>query len=120
MDAKNRIQLMGNLGTDPKMVKYKPDKEMVTFPLATHEAYLNGKGEKTNDTQWHNIVAFGKLSQRIMNHLSKGDEILAIGKMTYDSYGIKGGRKTIKGSVFLKEVIFINTDKKVDASQKTS
>lgn len=120
MNAKNRIQLIGNLGNDPEMVKYKTDKEMVTFPLATHEAYLNGKGEKTNDTQWHHIVAFGKLGERIMTHLSKGDEILATGKMTYDSYGIKNGNKTMKGSVFLKEVIFINTDKKVGSSEKTS
>ncbi len=120
MNAKNSIQLIGHLGTDPKAVKHKTAKDMVTFPLATHDNYVNGKGEKTNDTQWHSIVAFGKLGERIMAHLSKGDEILATGKMTYNSYGIKSGGKAIKGSVFLKEVIFINTAKRAGSSLESA
>ncbi len=120
MNAKNSIQLIGHLGTDPKTLKHKDTMDMVTFPLATHDTYVNSKGEKINDTQWHSIVAFGKLGERVLAHLSKGDEILATGKMTYNSYGIKSGGKTTKGSVFLKEVIFISTDKKVGSSQKMS
>ena len=52
---RNSVQLIGRLGKDPE-VKTFGDKKKAAFSIATSDAYKNQKGEKVEDTQWHNLV----------------------------------------------------------------
>jgi single-strand DNA-binding protein len=52
---RNSVQLIGRLGKDPE-VKTFGDKKKAAFSIATSDAYKNAKGEKVEDTQWHNLV----------------------------------------------------------------
>jgi single-strand DNA-binding protein len=64
---KNKVQLIGNLGNAPEVKTLESGKKMARFSVATSESYRNAKGEKVTETQWHNLVAWGKLINRSYN-----------------------------------------------------
>jgi len=92
---KNSVQLIGRLGNDPEVRTFESGKQMATFSLATNETYYNNKGEKVTDTQWHNIIVWGKKVDVVQNYLSKGSEIALEGKLINRSYEKDGERKYI-------------------------
>ena len=82
---RNKVQLIGNLGQDPEIVNLDGGKKLAKFSIATSESYKNAEGEKVEDTQWHNIVAWGKTAEIVENYLAKGkqvrcNELLMLGK----------------------------------------
>ena len=57
----NKVMLIGNLGKDPEIrVSQASGKKVVSFSLATSRRYRDANGEQKEDTQWHNIVGWGK------------------------------------------------------------
>ena len=68
---RNRVQLLGNLGIDPEIVKFESGKKIAKFTVATNETYTDAKGNKTTDTQWHNVVAWGKQADLVEQYLIK-------------------------------------------------
>ena len=61
--------------------------------MATTESYTNKNGEKTDDTQWHNIVAWGKTADLMSTLLEKGNQVLVKGKIVNRTYEDKEGNK---------------------------
>lgn len=92
---KNSVRLMGNLGNDPEIRTFESGKKNASFSLATNETYYNSEGEKVEDTQWHNIVAWGKKVEIIEQYLKKGSEIALEGKLINRSYEKDGITKYI-------------------------
>ena len=92
---KNSVQLIGRLGNDPEVKSFESGKQMATFSLATNETYHNSAGEKVTDTQWHNIVVWGKKVQVVEKYLHKGSEIALEGKLINRTYEKDGERKYI-------------------------
>ncbi|MDG1046266.1 MAG: single-stranded DNA-binding protein [Bacteroidia bacterium] len=90
---KNKVQLIGNLGMNPEIKELDGGRKVAKFTLATNEIYKNQKGEKVQDTQWHNIVAWGKTASLMEELLTKGKEILVEGKLTNRSWDDKEGNK---------------------------
>ena len=90
---KNKVQLIGNLGMNPEIKELDGGKKVAKFTLATNEVYKNQKGEKVQDTQWHNIVAWGKTASLMEELLTKGKEVLVEGKLTNRSWDDKEGNK---------------------------
>jgi single-strand DNA-binding protein len=66
---------------------------MARFSVATNESYRNAKGEKVTETQWHNLVAWGKLAEIVEKYLVKGKEVAVEGKLINRSYNDKEGNK---------------------------
>ena len=64
---KNKVQLIGNLGQDPEIMNMENGTKLAKFSIATSDSYKNAKGEKVEDTQWHNIVAWGKTAEIVEN-----------------------------------------------------
>jgi single-strand DNA-binding protein len=90
-DLRNRVHLMGNLGMDPEVKQFDGGRTMAKFSLATWQSYNNAQGEKVKDTQWHNLVIWGKMAETAAKYLRKGSEIAAEGKIIYRSYETKEG-----------------------------
>ena len=107
---KNSVQLIGRLGNDPEVRSFESGKQMATFSLATNETYYNNKGEKVTDTQWHNIVVWGKKVDVVQNYLSKGSEIALEGKLINRSYEKDGERKYIT-EISLNELLMMGSKK---------
>jgi single-strand DNA-binding protein len=104
---KNRVQLIGNLGKDPEIVNLESGRKLAKFSVATNETYKNSNGEKITDTQWHNVVAWGKLADIAENYLNQGKEIVLEGKLTTRSYETKIGEKRYITEVVAQELLMM-------------
>ena len=104
---KNNVQLIGRLGNTPELRTFDSGKKMTTFSLATNETYYDSKGEKVTDTQWHNIVAWGKKAEIIDNYLKKGSEIAIQGKLVNRKYEKEGVTKYIT-EINLNEMVMLD------------
>jgi single-strand DNA-binding protein len=104
---KNKVQLIGNLGQDPEVVELENGSKLAKFSVATNETFRNAKGEKVTDTQWHNIVAWGKTAEIVEKYLTKGSEIAVEGKLIHRSYETKEGDKRYVTEIRCNELLML-------------
>ncbi len=104
---KNKVQLIGNLGQDPEVVTLENGSKLAKFSIATSDSYKNAQGEKVEDTQWHNIVAWGKIADIVENYLNKGKQVAIEGKLTHRSYETKEGEKRYITEVRCNELLML-------------
>lgn len=88
---KNSVQLIGRIGSEVQLQTFETGTSKTSFTLATNDYYKNNKGEKVQNTEWHNIVAWGKTAELINQLAEKGSEIMILGKITSRSYTDKAG-----------------------------
>ncbi|NJW55172.1 single-stranded DNA-binding protein [Salinimicrobium sp. CDJ15-81-2] len=106
-NLRNKVQLIGNVGNTPEIYTFDSGKKKARFSIATNETYKNAKGEKVTDTQWHNVVAWGKTAELIENYVPKGKEIGVEGRLTSHSYEDKDGVKKYVTEVICNEVLLL-------------
>lgn len=104
---RNKVQLIGNLGNDPEIVTLESGTKLAKFAIATNATYRNAKGEKVTDTQWHNVVAWGKTAELVENYLAKGKEVALEGKLTNRSYETIEGEKRYVTEIKCNEILLI-------------
>ena len=104
---RNKVQLIGHVGNTPEILNLESGKKLAKFAIATNESYKNSKGEKITDTQWHNIVAWGKTAELIENYVPKGKEVGIEGKLTSRSYEDKDGVKRYITEVICNELLLM-------------
>lgn len=106
MKIRNKVQLIGNLGNDPQFTQLDNGNALAKFSIATNETYMNKKGEKVVDTQWHNVIAWGKTAEIAQKILKKGNEVVIEGKLMNRSYeddkGVKRYITEVQASELLK------------------
>ncbi|GAB5522273.1 MAG: single-stranded DNA-binding protein [Roseivirga sp.] len=106
-NLRNSVQLIGRLGQDPEVRTLTTGKKLTTFSLATSDYYRNSKGDKVEDTQWHNVVAWGKVGEIAAEYLAKGEEVALEGKLTHRSYENNAGEKRYVTEINLNELLMI-------------
>ena len=104
---RNKVQLIGNLGQDPEVVELDNGNKLAKFSIATNETYKNAKGEKVTDTQWHNVVAWGKTAEIVESYLTKGKEVAVEGKLVHRTYENSNGEKRYVTEVRCNEVLML-------------
>jgi len=111
---KNKVQLIGNLGNNPEIRTIENGKKMARFSVATNETYRTAKGEKVTETQWHNLVAWGKVAEIAEQFLFKGSEVAIEGKLVNRNYTDKDGVKRYVTEVQVNEVLMLGEKKAKD------
>ena len=87
----NKAILVGNLGRDPE-IRYLPSNQPVAnFSIATTESFNDRSGSRQERTEWHNIVAFGKLAEVCGQYLKKGRQVYVEGRISTRQYEAKDG-----------------------------
>ena len=104
---KNKVQLIGNVGNTPEPTTFESGKKVTRFSLATNESYHDGDGKKVQQTEWHNVVAWGKQADVIEKYVSKGKEVAIEGKLTSRSYENKAGEKKFITEVLVSEILLL-------------
>ena len=104
---RNKVQLIGNLGMNPEVRDLESGSKMAKFTLATNESYTNKEGDRITDTQWHNIVAWGKTAELMDQLLAKGKEVMIEGKLTSRSYDDKEGVKRYITEIVANEFLLL-------------
>ena len=103
----NKVILIGNLGRDPELRRTASGSSVVSFPLATTERYNDKNGERQDRTEWHNIVAWGKLGELANQYLKKGRSAYIEGRLTTRSWDDKDGNKRYKTEIVANQIQFL-------------
>lgn len=120
---RNHVQLVGNVGDDPKVTTLESGRKVARFPLATNEYYKNGKGEKVQATDWHQVVAWGKTAEILEKYTAKGSEVGIRGKIKTRSFTADDGNQRYVTEIVADEVVLLGAKseaKPVNGSKNTT
>jgi len=109
MSLRNKVTLIGHTGKDVEVVNFENGGIKASVTLATNDYYTNAQGEKVEDTQWHNLVAFGKTADIMQKYVTKGKEIAVEGKITYRSYDTQDGQKRYITEIRVEELVLLGS-----------
>ncbi|MCX6640916.1 MAG: single-stranded DNA-binding protein [bacterium] len=101
----NKVMLIGNLGRDPELKATASGTQVTTFTLATNRRYKDKSGEFQEETQWHNIVAWGNQAEFIASYMKKGSRVYVEGRLTHRSWDDKDGQKHYMTEVVLEHFV---------------
>lgn len=104
---RNKVSLIGRLGAQPEVVKLESGVALTRFSIATNEPYKNKDGEWQDQTQWHEIKAWGKVGEIVSKLLKKGHEVAIDGRIVNKEYESKSGEKRFATSIELKEFLLL-------------
>ncbi len=102
---KNSVRLMGFLGNDPEIKKFGDNKSLARASIATNESFKNRDGEWVSETQWHNLIMWGRQAVFAEKSLEKGSEIAIEGKLVNRTYIDKEGITRYFTEVVVNEII---------------
>ena len=107
MSIRNKVILIGHTGKEVEITNFENGGMKASVSLATNDFYTNGAGEKVEETQWHNLVAFGKTADIMQKYVQKGKEIAVEGKLMYRSYDGNDGQKRYFTEIRVEEIVLL-------------
>ena len=105
---RNKVSLIGRLGAQPEVVTLDSGATFARFSIATNESYKGKDGEWKENTQWHNLKAWGKTAELISKMLDKGNEVVVEGKLVNETYETKDGEKRYSTSINVNEFLLLS------------
>ena len=117
---RNSVQLIGHAGKDPEVKTILNDRKMARFSLATNDYYTNNKGERVEQTHWHQITAWGKLAEIVEKEVAKGKQILVSGKLSTNNWEDKDGNKRQAVEVVVEDFNFVGGGRGGDSGAERS
>jgi single-strand DNA-binding protein len=110
----NKAILIGNLGKDPE-VRYTPSGVAIAnFNIATSETWTNKDGGKETRTEWHRIVAFGKLAEICGEYLSKGRQVYVEGRIQTRDWEDQEGIKRYTTEIVVNQMLMLGSRDSTD------
>jgi single-strand DNA-binding protein len=107
MSGVNKVILVGNLGADPE-IRYTPQGTAVAnFRIATTERFNNKNGERESRTEWHRIVAWGRLAEICNEYLKKGKQVYIEGRIQTRQYDDKEGKKRSSTEIVATNMVML-------------
>ena len=107
MNLRNNVRLIGFLGADPDVKVVGENKKLSKFSIATSESYTDDEGNKVTETQWHNVVSWGKQAEVVEMYLKKGSEVALEGKLISRSYIDKEVNKRFLTEIQCNELLLL-------------
>lgn len=108
MSLRNKVTLIGHTGKKVELITFEKGK-IAKVTLATNDYYTNAAVEKVEETQWHQLVASGKLTYVMGKYLSKGKEIAIEGKLVYRSFENKEGVKKYLTEIKVEKLLLLGS-----------
>jgi len=109
MGTMNRAEVVGFLGADPELKTLPSGQTVVQFSVATNETWTDKAGKKQERTEWHRIVAWGKLAELCGEYLAKGRQVLVAGSMRTRQWQDKQGAKRNTTEIHARDVVFLGS-----------
>lgn len=107
MSGINKVIIVGNLGSDPEVKTLGSGQSLARFSIATSESWTGKDGQKNDRTEWHRIVAWGKLAEICGKHLSKGRQVYVEGKLQTSKYEDNQGQTKYSTEIVASNVQFL-------------
>ncbi len=109
MSGVNKVILLGRLGADPEVRYTAGGTAVAKFNLATSETWKDKDGSKQEKTEWHRVVAFGKLGETCGEYLSKGKQVYVEGKLQTRSWEDKEGNKKYTTEINVNNMVMLGS-----------
>ncbi len=107
----NKLMIIGHLGRDPEM-RYTPSgKPVTTFSVATSRTWHSADGERHEETEWFNVVAWGSLAEVCNQHLKKGQQVYVEGRLQTRRWEDGDGNKHFTTEVVAQEMTMLGSRK---------
>jgi single-strand DNA-binding protein len=107
----NKVILIGNLGQEPELRYTGSGTAVCNMRLATNESYTNLDGEEVSQTEWHNVVAWGRLGEVCNEYLDKGSQVYFEGKLQTRSWEDRDGNTRYTTEVKAQEMMFLDSNR---------
>lgn len=108
----NKVILIGNLGGDPEVRTVGNGNKVTSFTLATNEYWTDKQGQRQQRTEWHKIVAWGKVGEDCAKYLSKGSQCLVEGKLKYRTWTDKQGNEKLSTDIEISRLVVLGDTRK--------
>ncbi|MBK8025671.1 MAG: single-stranded DNA-binding protein [Chloroflexi bacterium] len=103
----NKVMIIGYLGRDPEM-RYTPSGRPVTsFSVATSRTWVSAEGDRREETEWFNVVAWGNLAEICKAHLSKNQQVYIEGRLQTRGWEDESGKKHYRTELVANEMILL-------------
>lgn len=103
----NKVQIIGHLGKEPEM-RYTPSgRPVTTFTVAVSRSWNTADGERHNETEWFNVVAWGNLAEICKQYLNKGQQVYIEGRLQTRHWDDKEGAKHTNVEVVANEMMML-------------
>ncbi len=102
----NKVILLGNLGKDAELSFTPSGQALSKFTLATNRRYKDKNGEWQEETEWHNIVLWGKGAESLTQYLTKGQKVYVEGRIKSRTWEGKDGNKHYATDIVANQVVF--------------
>jgi len=109
MRGVNKVILVGNLGRDPEVRYIKDGTAVANLRIATSENWNDANGQKQERTEWHRIVAWGKLAEIAKEYMTKGKQIYVEGRLQTRSWDDREGNKRYTTEVRADQILMLGT-----------
>lgn len=107
MRGLNKVMIIGRLGRDPEM-RYTPSGRPVTsFSVAASRTWIGPDGERREETEWFNVVAWAQLAEICKQHLAKGSQVYVEGRLQTRSWEDPEGKKHYRTELVANEMILL-------------
>jgi len=107
MSGVNKVILVGHLGANPEVRYTAGGQPVANLRLATTERWVNKNGEKTEQTEWHRVVAWGKLAEICGQYLQKGKQVYIEGKIRTRQWQDQQGQKRYSTEVVASNMVML-------------
>lgn len=108
MASLNKVTLIGNLGADPEIKQTNNGQHVANLRIATSETYTDRNGQRQENTEWHNVSAFGKTAEICGQYLSKGRSVYVEGRIKTREYTDRDGNNRKATEIVANQVLFLN------------
>jgi len=103
----NKVMIIGHLGRDPEL-RYTPSgRAVASFSVATTRGWTNAEGERREETEWFNVVAWGNLAEICKQHLHKGQQVYIEGRLQTRGWEDREGKKHFRTELVAQEMIIL-------------
>lgn len=103
----NKVMIIGHLGRDPEL-RYTPSgRPVASFSVATSRAWTSSEGERREETEWFNVVAWGNLAEICKAHLTKGQQVYVEGRLQTRGWEDENGTRHYRTELVASEMILL-------------
>ena len=113
MNLRNRVQLIGNVGSEPLIKEFNSGKKMARFSVATDDV-KKVNGEFAKNTQWHNVTAWNKYADIVQENISVGTEVVIQGRVINNEYRDKQGHLRKISEIIAESLMYRNISQRAN------
>lgn len=119
MNSLNQIQIIGNVTATPEIKETPNGHKVANFSVATNRYWKDSEGNKQEETEFHNIVIWGKLAEIVEQYLEKGKKVFIQGRNQTRSWeDEETGKKRYRTDIVADQMIMLNSAGKPEAQEE--